>query len=96
MTKELIIRDLIICLALIVYFIITIRFYFDFKKEIIFTGKIKIFHLIMIWLIPFIWIVILKSLTKLAPGSYEVKSKNNANPYSDNDSDAMNASNMGF
>jgi tryptophan-rich sensory protein len=96
MTKELIIRDLIICLVLIVYFIITIRFYFNFKKEIIFTGKIKTFHLIMIWLIPFIWIVILKSLANSAPGSYEVKSKNNSKPYSDNDSDAMNASNMGF
>ena len=39
---------------------------------------------------------ILKSLTKSAPGSYEVKNKNSSKPFSDNDGDAINASNMGF
>jgi hypothetical protein len=48
----------------------------------------------MIWLIPFIWILILKSLTKSTPGSYEVKNKIEPKPFSDND--AVKASNMGF
>lgn len=51
----------------------------------------------MIWLIPFIWIFILKSLLKNTPGSYEIKNKNHSSkPFSDNDSDAIKASNMGF
>ena len=96
MTKDLIIRDLVICVALIFYFIATSRFHLVFKKNMIFTGKIKTFHLVMIWLIPFIWILILKSLTKSTPGSYEVKSKNSSNPFSDDDADAINASDTGF
>ena len=50
----------------------------------------------MIWIIPFIWILLLKSLTKSTPGSYEIKNKDNTKPFSDNDGDAMNASNIGF
>jgi len=66
------------------------------KRTSLFAGNIKTFHLVMIWLIPFIWVFILKNLTKSAPGSYEVKNKNSSKPFSDNDSDAINASNMGF
>jgi hypothetical protein len=50
----------------------------------------------MIWLIPFIWIFILKSLTKFTPGSYEIKNKGNYKPFSDNDNDALKASDAGF
>jgi len=96
MTKELIIRDLIIPLALIFYFIITIRYFLAFRKNVIFTGKIKAFHLVMIWLIPFIWILILKSLTTSNPGSFEIKKKDTSKAFSDNDNDAVTTSNMGF
>ncbi len=74
----------------------TFRYFFAFRKNVIFTGKIKIFHLIMIWVIPFIWIFILKSLTKFGPASYEIENKTSYKPFSDNDTDAINASNMEF
>ncbi|HSN09712.1 MAG TPA: hypothetical protein VLS85_11785 [Hanamia sp.] len=44
-------------------------------KKSFFSGKIKIFHLVLIWVIPFFGILILKSLTKPAPGSYEVEKR---------------------
>jgi hypothetical protein len=50
----------------------------------------------MIWLIPFIWILLLKNLTKRAPGSFEVEIKDSPGPFSNNDDDAARASNMGF
>jgi len=50
----------------------------------------------MIWLVPFIWILILKSLTPSTPGSYEIKDKGNSKPFSDNDNDAIKAADMGF
>ncbi len=81
---------------IIFYFAFTLRFYLKFKRNLIFTGKAKIFHLIMIWLIPFLWILILKSLTKDIPGSYEKVDKGHPKPFSDNDTDAIKASNMGF
>ncbi len=96
MNKEIIIRDLIISLGIIFYFIITIRYFLTFRYNKIFTGKIKVFHLVMIWLIPFVWILMLKSLTTSTPGSHEVKDKNSLQPFSDNDHDASTASDMGF
>jgi hypothetical protein len=67
MTQDLTIRYLVISAVLVFYFIFTIRYLFVFKKNIIFTGKIKLVHLILIWLIPFIWVFILKGLTKATP-----------------------------
>ena len=96
MTKELIIMNLIIFGIIIFYFIFTIRYFFVFKKSIIFTGKIKVFHLVMIWLIPFFWILILKSLTKSTPGSYQTENKEEGIPFSDNNDDARKASQIGF
>jgi hypothetical protein len=96
MTKVQIIKDLLILVLLVFYLIVTIRYFFVFKKSILFTGRIKIFHLVMIWLIPFIWIFILKSLTKPTPGSYELKKTSPPKPFSDNNDDAIHASNMGF
>ena len=94
MTKEIIIRNLIISGLLIFYLIFTISFFISLRKNIIFSGKIKVFHLIMIWVIPFLWILILKSLIKSSPGSYEVENKSEPRPFSDND--ASKASTMGF
>jgi hypothetical protein len=90
MTKEMIIRLCIASSAIIFYLIFTIRFFISFRKNIIFTGKIKVFHLIIIWIIPFIWILILKSLLKSTPGSYEIDDKNDPEPFSTGDS-AMKA-----
>lgn len=96
MAIKIILLDLIIFGIIIFYFVFTTRYFFEFKKNLIFTGKIKVFHLIMIWVIPFLWILILKCLTKDTPGSYEIENKSNPKPFSDNDSDATKASNMGF
>ena len=85
-----------IFVTLIFYLTITIRYFFDFRKNIIFTGKIKAFHLVMIWLVPFVWIFMLKSLTKSNPGSYEIKNKDSSKPFSDNNRDVIKASDMGF
>ena len=95
MPLGLIIKYLLISAVIVFYFIFTTRYYFAFKKNIIFTGKVKVLHLVLIWLIPFIWIFILKSLTKVTPGSYQVENKGNSKPFSDDD-DANRASNMGF
>jgi len=96
MTKIFIVRNLIIGGTIIFYFIFTIRYFFVFRKNVIFTGKIKVFHLVMMWLIPFIWILILKALTKSTPGSYQIEKKGAAIPFSDNDDDSVKASQMGF
>ena len=94
MTKESFIRLVILSGVIIFYFIFTIRFFYVFRKNIIFTGKVKLIHLIMIWLIPFLWILILKSLIKSSPGSYEVENKNDPEPFSNSDGDVFKAANM--
>jgi hypothetical protein len=91
-----IVKELIIIVAIITYFIITLRYSFVLRKSVVLTGKIKTLHLVLIWLIPFVWIFILKTLIKRTPGSYEVEKKETPIPFSDNDDDASKASMMGF
>lgn len=91
-----ILKDLIIVLAIVFYFVVTIRYFLVFRKNKIFTGKVKTLHLFLIWLAPFIWIFILKNLTKTTPGSYQVEKKESPVPFSDNNDDANRASTMGY
>jgi hypothetical protein len=37
----------------------------------------------MIWMIPFVWIFILKSLTKPTPGSYKFDNKKNPDSFTE-------------
>jgi hypothetical protein len=69
------IRDLVTTVANAFYFVVTVRYFLNFRKNIIFTGRIKTLHLVLIWFIPFLWIFILKNFTKITPGSYEWKIK---------------------
>jgi hypothetical protein len=64
--------------GVIVYYIVyTVRFSIGFRKSILFSGWIRNFHLLMIWLIPFVWIFILKSVMKSTPGSANFENKEN-------------------
>ncbi|MFT3912130.1 MAG: hypothetical protein QM737_22075 [Ferruginibacter sp.] len=82
MTKQFIIQVLIISGVIIFYLIFTGRYFRILKTNIVFTGRIKTFHLIMIWIVPFVWILILKALVIRTPGSYEIEKKENPTPFS--------------
>lgn len=43
-------------------------------------------HSILIWLFPFVWIMILKSILKPTPGSYTFKNKKDPDKMDDNTS----------
>jgi hypothetical protein len=94
MAKDSIIRGILISVLIISYFVITIRYLLVFRKSVIFTGNVRVLHVVLIWLIPFIWILILKSLTKSTPGSFEVETKEEPIPFSDNNDDANKAAHM--
>jgi hypothetical protein len=59
---------IIIALSLfgVVYFLYTLSFALKFNKlsNKFFSKRLRLFHLIMIWLIPFIWIIILKAIMR--------------------------------
>jgi hypothetical protein len=42
----------------------------------------KTFHLILIWIIPFLWILLLKGFTKSTPGSHQMDVKQEPQPFS--------------
>lgn len=69
--------------AALAYLIFTIRYSFVLLKSTLFTGRLRTFHQIMIWIIPFLWILILQALSKTTPGSHEVEHKKSQEPYSD-------------
>jgi hypothetical protein len=60
----------------IVYFLYTLRFAIIFNQtDVFFFGKLKLLHNIGIWLVPFIWIAILKQLSKPIQGSHQYRKK---------------------
>lgn len=81
MDKIIIIRVVILSAFFIFYLVFTTRFSRKFKTNQVFSGGIKLFHSVMIWLIPFIWILLLKALTRSTPGSYEIEKKEDPQPF---------------
>ena len=57
--------EFLIYLFLLFYFLYTLSFALKFNKtDVFYTKKQRLTHNIMIWVIPFIWIIILKALDK--------------------------------
>jgi hypothetical protein len=47
----------------------------------------------MIWIVPFVWILILKALTRRTPGSFEIENKEDPKPFSNSANGGMHSSN---
>lgn len=63
---------------LIVYFILTLSFAIKFNKtDVFFNKRQKLIHNVLIWLFPFIWIMILKTILKPTPGTANNKKAKN-------------------
>ena len=61
---------------LAVYFIWTLKFAIQFNKtDRFFNKRQKLIHTILIWLIPFFWIMILKTISEPTPGTANNKKK---------------------
>lgn len=72
---------LLIIIAL-VYIIYTFKYAFVLKNSLVYKGKSRILHQVLIWLIPFVWVWLLKSLSKSTPGSFEIENKVDPIPFS--------------
>jgi heme/copper-type cytochrome/quinol oxidase subunit 2 len=81
--KTPIIHLLVILGVLVFYFLYTIWFYKKLKHSVLFSRRIKRFHTVAIWVIPFIWILILKAFTMRTPGSHEMEHTPQDEPWSD-------------
>ena len=82
MNKLFIIRAIILTTFAISYLVFTIRYYRKLKKNIAFSKNVRRFHQVMIWMVPFIWGLLLTSLIKTTPGSYEIEKKEDPQPFS--------------
>lgn len=74
---KMVFKYLILTIIFVFYVVYTLRFSIVFRRNILFSGVIRTFHLIMFWLIPFVWIFILKSVMKSTPGSAHFPNKEN-------------------
>ena len=65
------------------YFFWTLRFAIKFNKtDTYFDKGSKLIHNVLIWLVPFIWITIIKTISKPTPGSGNYnKTKDNGTFY---------------
>jgi len=82
MTKQIIIQVIIVLITFIGYLIFTARYFVSLQGNIVFSKRMKLVHSILIWLIPFVWIFLLKGLTKRTPGSHEIEQKEEPQPFS--------------
>ena len=83
MTFKTVIGYLVLILIIIIYVVYTIRFTKELKTSRLFSKKVKTIHFILIWLIPFLWVFVLKNLTKSIPGSHEFENKKDADPFTE-------------
>jgi len=68
-------KYIILPIATLVYLLYTLRYTLGFKHNKIYEGRIRVFHLIMFWLVPFVWIWLIKELSKPTKGSHEIENK---------------------
>ena len=83
MPIEIIIKYSLFAILIIFYLIYTVRYSLKLNKSILFSKRLRYFHLVMIWVVPFLWIFLLKNITKSAPGSFEVEKKHENEPFFD-------------
>lgn len=75
-------KIIIILGSIIFYFIYTFNFYNNLKHNVLFSKRIKLFHKVAIWVIPFIWILMIKGFTMRTFGSHEISKKTEDEPWS--------------
>ncbi|MFT3748328.1 MAG: hypothetical protein QM768_08435 [Agriterribacter sp.] len=78
-----IVIDVLLVALFVIYLLFSIRYTISLYKSKIFSGKIKMIHFIMIWLVPIIWGWLLNNLQKTTPGSHEVEKKEDTKPFFD-------------
>lgn len=81
--KYLIPKIILILSVFVFYFIFTLSYYKKLSQSVLFSKRIKLFHKVAIWIIPFIWILILIGVTNRTPGSFEIIDKKHDEPWSD-------------
>ena len=65
-----IMKILFLLIPLFIFYVIhTIRYTIEFKRNILFSKKIKLLHYALFWLIPFAWILIIKALSEDTKGT---------------------------
>ena len=57
------------------YLYYTITYTLKFRKNKIYKGRLRVFHYLLFWLIPFVWIWLIKSLSEFHQGSHEIENK---------------------
>lgn len=63
---------------LIIYFIWTLRYTIKFNRaNSFFDKRQKLIHNVLIWVIPFLWIMILKTIMRPTPGTASLKKTKN-------------------
>jgi hypothetical protein len=70
-------KEVFISIIVLAYIAFSGYYSFTLYKTDQLSSSRKLFHILMVWLLPFIWIVLIREmLFKRTDGSYEVKIKN--------------------
>jgi hypothetical protein len=72
----------LLVISAVCYFYYTLNYALKFRNNLVFKGGIYVFHQIMFWLIPFMWIWLIKNMLTSPKGSHEIEKKSEPIPFS--------------
>lgn len=81
MITKTLIKYILIGVPVTFYLVYTINYTFVLFKNVFLTGRQKMINLVLIWLIPFIWILFLKTFFKSVPGSHQIKNRKDGDSF---------------
>ncbi len=70
-------------LLVLVYLVVTVRYSVTLLKSPVLPKRLRYLHLVLIWAIPFVWIMLLRILTGPTPGSYGIDRNKDEKPFFD-------------
>lgn len=70
-------------LLVLVYLVVTVRYSFTLLKSPVLPKRLRYLHLVLIWAIPFVCIIFLRSVTRHTPGSYGIDRNKDEKPFFD-------------
>ena len=70
-------------LLVLVYLVVTVRYSVTLLKNPVLPKRLRYLHLVLIWVIPFVWIIVLRSVTRPTPGSYGMDRNKDDKPFFD-------------
>ena len=75
-------RYVLLSIFILAHIICVLSYLPDFRTSLIYGPRFKKVHFVFLWLVPFVWVFLLKAFAQDTPGSWEIDEKSDREPWS--------------